>query len=642
LIDCEPSDVASVSYVELYGYHNLTGQLPSFVLPLFADRSRHNALFVQHVNRENIVTGFGQVDAVGCRTISRRAGPSVGDEFWAAFEWDPDDYVIARASDLTKLLIARRMPETTMTSPFLHLAIVDFCNLHDYRGAALAAAFKSLETASGDYALYWRDSIILLPALRRALADLVREQIPHRHPAERKDYLLRCIDDVRVGRRRTYPIFALPAEFLSVVEADARGWEHILSRIRKLAAFFGVEDILVRVGASGPLQDSQGSVVEYRHLFQKLNKALSDRELIERRFWLGTDQDPEDLPNLLDRIRPGLVETLEFEYIYDRGVKEAKNRFVRCAHCGRRHHYRGYVLQYPDGRRVLVGKDCGRAYYGLWFHQKEADFGAQLSRARALLKLQRVASLLPAAAKELSTVLEGEWCDRALALGRTLRMQFPNLWRRLQATSSGRLLVSTRVRDAEAEAAQDARIDREIERRARDAGYADQDEYVRRNRSLVGTDESLRKKPIYKTEPREFGRLRGYRYLATSVSEPKRRLANMLQDLDRSGKELRALQTDTLSTEALRGKLKNVQRLTSAIERVLSGLMECGSFLDASNLKTLADWANALKSGEGIYTVENGLLSLRIPSGRMFTLEATFSPVPNISALGELGRALET
>jgi|HubBroStandDraft_1064217.scaffolds.fasta_scaffold457758_1 hypothetical protein len=40
---------------------------------------------------------------------------------------------------------------------------------------------------------------------------------------------------------------------------------------------------------------------------------MQDRELIDRQFWLSSEEDSESLPDLLQEVRPEAAETLEFE-----------------------------------------------------------------------------------------------------------------------------------------------------------------------------------------------------------------------------------------------------------------------------------------------------------------------------------------
>jgi hypothetical protein len=108
---------------------------------------------------------------------------------------------------------------------------------------------------------------------------------------------------------------------------------------------------------------------------------LSDEELLTTNFHAD---NPEMLENLLDS-PPGGDEVPEIEFTYD--TTFSGMGMVRCVRCKKkaRNHNKGFVLQFLDGRRMLIGKDCGEKLYGATFHFVKADFTEAVNRKEALV-----------------------------------------------------------------------------------------------------------------------------------------------------------------------------------------------------------------------------------------------------------------
>jgi hypothetical protein len=371
--------------------------------------------------------------------------------------------------------------------------------------------------------------------------------------------------------------------------------------------------------------------------------SIADRDLIDRRFWLSAEQDPEDLNNILPRVRALGADMLEFEYIYDRTpAKRKSGRLVPCAHCGRRNHFHGYVLRYPDGAGVLIGKDCGAKNYGLWFHTKQTEFSDRITRASALGKLRAASQRLPDALTELGDLLEDAgWTDRSISRATNFRNKFRKLCDHLLSATSGRLIAPVQVRDSDAENRRDARIDREIKRRAEAAGM-EQEEYERRNHEVLRSDPSLEREPLHKSEEQEVARFAGQAYLKTALANARAKIAATLDELQQDSDRLRESSTDDKKTEELFAEIGRVRGHVTKMRDLLRDLGDGANFFDPANFETICRWAQMARTGEGVYRVEGKTLILEIRDGQKFPFNLVRASLPDLPALTALERAVET
>jgi hypothetical protein len=173
---------------------------------------------------------------------------------------------------------------------------------------------------------------------------------------------------------------------------------------------------------------------------------LSDSELLEVDF---LSKDPSSLPNVLLEI-PQTEALPEVEFAYDTsqtiGVK------VRCVHCRYENHNRGFVLQFENGDRVLVGGTCGKKRYGADFQTLERDFEAARQRASYLKRRNQTL----AHAATFRSALEQLPLHPAFVSYKKTKREFSRsvtaLARALHdLPSDGQLYLPTKVRDFEAE-----------------------------------------------------------------------------------------------------------------------------------------------------------------------------------------------
>lgn len=181
---------------------------------------------------------------------------------------------------------------------------------------------------------------------------------------------------------------------------------------------------------------------------------LSDAELLERTV---RAYDPEALSGLLDtEPHGGQLSYIEMDY----DTSLTTGRKVRCAHCkvNAVNHYKGVVVRYEDGGRVLLGQDCAYNLYGIQFREVQRDFRAGIEKRSLLLRLKQLQEVR-AATIELIEQLEANPVWHAYAQKkREFNRRFPALVRQLgEIVTSGEnhLMAAERVRDRDAEERRD-------------------------------------------------------------------------------------------------------------------------------------------------------------------------------------------
>jgi len=690
-------DTPSAQYAEAVAYCRVIDQTPGFVLPLFMDRQSTNRLLTQRVTHSGRIEGFEPIEAEPIWIKGAAISAETGSEYWAGFEWDTNDYQVAPASALAATLIQRGTIDEVVDRPFLHLELIAFCGLTDRVNNALQLAFRSLQQVSPEWAEYWRDNLVLLPAFRTEVAAALRARYEPSESArgrERLDRLIALIDYIQIEPGGPNSVFIIPLELIEesegppgyldiaqvnvlklaqALEIEGTGIRRLLAReisaTEDLSAepyksssrlipghLSGLGEIALGDATLGPSASTKITLypeqaVELRDspLLSRnpgvaqpaihINTVFNDEQLIDRRFWLSKDEDPETLPAMLRRARPPEDTGLDFEHIYDRKpAKGHKERLVACAHCGRRNHYRGYVLRYHDGSRILIGKDCGIKHYGLWFHQKQSTFEAHLARANILQKIRETARSLPMAVSEISDIVDSRWPQKAANLAWEFKNRFPKLLDRLSTADRGWLSVQVQERDYERENRRDAKIDEKIRRRAQAVGM-DPDDYFRQNREVLNADESLRKTPIFKTATKDVYRLAGHNYLKVALSDAPETLKNILSSLNEQVRKLADLRTDGIKDSELRTHIQAVRGYVNHVYSILNDLGSANAFFSTENMKELANWAKTIGTNEGSYSFESGTLNLRT-AGRNLPLKPEPVALPDLPVLAKLRNEL--
>jgi hypothetical protein len=188
---------------------------------------------------------------------------------------------------------------------------------------------------------------------------------------------------------------------------------------------------------------------------------LSDEELLNTKF--RTD-DPENLDGLVLDVPASAQDEPFVEMAYD--FRGSKHSLIRCAHCKYPNHLAGIVIKTKDGKRFLVGHDCGDKLYDVGFARLEKDFSEARDRASALRRLRNLHEALPAFCAWLSTLRRDPALRTYAIVKQDFQANLPRLWGALQSVterSQGVLHIDDKVRDFEAETRAQNRHERELE-----------------------------------------------------------------------------------------------------------------------------------------------------------------------------------
>lgn len=82
---------------------------------------------------------------------------------------------------------------------------------------------------------------------------------------------------------------------------------------------------------------------------------------------------------------------------------------IRCCHCGKRRHWKGYVVRDTQGETYIIGaRNCGREHYGGRFEAAEKAFKQEQARKQALSRWHNMTRLVAPMAEEVAALLSSE------------------------------------------------------------------------------------------------------------------------------------------------------------------------------------------------------------------------------------------
>jgi hypothetical protein len=329
---------------------------------------------------------------------------------------------------------------------------------------------------------------------------------------------------------------------------------------------------------------------------------LSDEALLEVDF---LSQDPTALPNVQLELSP-TDEVPEVEFAYD--TSETIGAKVRCIHCRFENHNRGFVLQFENGDRILVGGTCGKKRYGADFQRIERDFDVARQRAGYLRRRNQTL----AHASTFLNALERLPAHPMFGAYRRVKGDFNRsmgpLARALHDLGAdGALYLPTKVRDFDAE---DRRYEK-WERQMASLTTTELAKLQRQGKHLAPKGHIFRdsEQPHWKVQGLDFFR---------SVQSPDIALLPLSQ---RAGSALAALASiESTRISEMRQFFQAMNGLLDTIETQTLRLREMALALDLTNISKIAEWVQRRLDKhyqfDGLvlrHTSEGALSEFRVP-----------------------------
>jgi hypothetical protein len=299
---------------------------------------------------------------------------------------------------------------------------------------------------------------------------------------------------------------------------------------------------------------------------------LSEDQILGTEFYVD---DPAGLDGIAHRV-PASAGNPRLEYWYDTRISGRGK--VRCNHCKESfaNHFAGYVMVYPTGERILLGRDCGAKHYG------QREFKGMLAHFKGAQERAYYAARRRAALAQEGALLAGlEWLEAhpSLSTYRELRRSFRQTLPYLDSVLHHEILRNgpsitheIKVRDMAAE----ERRDEEAERRARAQGQ----EWV----------PPKTKSPIVKSEWPVYGVVAGAGFFRDEAT-PADAIASDVRLIKAALGALR----DAGYVAVQKGIFKQLNTAFARVREQLARLRDVGNALSDANLVLLCGWAKARK-----------------------------------------------
>lgn len=299
---------------------------------------------------------------------------------------------------------------------------------------------------------------------------------------------------------------------------------------------------------------------------------ISDEELLDANFLA---KSPSSLEHLLTDF-PDSTELPEVEFAYD--TKFSSGEKIRCVHCKFNNHNKGFVLQFSNGDRVLVGRICGKKRYGADFEFVERSFNSAKERAAYLKRRRRTLDSAAEFVQELAEMCAmphfAKYREVKTAFARSMA---PLALRLAEVPPDGRLFLKTKVRD---HAAEDRRYEAWEKRHNALTTF---------ERAMMERDGSASppKAHIYKDSEAPYCTVEGLDFFRSGES-PDRRLMSLLQRVESS---LGALAQPVGTTSDLRAFFKGMSGLLDQIEDEVKRVSALARALSPQNIEQIVTWA---------------------------------------------------
>jgi hypothetical protein len=332
---------------------------------------------------------------------------------------------------------------------------------------------------------------------------------------------------------------------------------------------------------------------------------LSDEQLLTA---ILDTNDPAGLADLSDEPPPEDCQ-LALELTYE---AEADARCV-FGHM----HKQGLVLKDEQGRRYLIGHDCGRSKFGVEWNLMDNERQRMRDRRDYLVRLRTIGTAIKAESAWLSSLPNHPAVQAFDALRRSLATASHDFYaacRDAIENRGGQYLAPVRVRDHQAE--ERRREAQEKEKRE----FAAKSERERQDFFKKFGPIRDRTEPIFKQVSRSFGILQGAP-LFVRQEKFSVRVADYVQRLD--------ILADGAMQLPATGDLKEMSKTASTLIRNLNAALaeidRATEFFSRSHLETLVSWTKHKEFPGFVFSVEAA--ALRIENKDEQEMHVVRSPV---------------
>lgn len=331
-----------------------------------------------------------------------------------------------------------------------------------------------------------------------------------------------------------------------------------------------------------------------------LTYSKQDTELLNRIFQIP---DPAGLSGLLD-IPPTNLEGFQVEYEYDLTPKDvpahlrSRETMLSCIHCHKTHnHWKGLVFKHHDGRRMLIGKDCGRLHYGEDYEVIKRGFDRQRERKfdlqiiyYAYPRLLQLSEALAATADHISYVQ----LDEAQV---SLKSNMPVIFRNLTSAARGeRGMVIMHKRIHDDAAMTERKRHNEYVRGELAAMTRSKRKHLEANNELPKLiDES---KPIWKIVVSGSFQLRGNSLFLEEIEKHREAIRGSGRMAKALYEGLQNRDSASLQSGSLMREIAALGRLHKQAQAAMEKISTMSQFFEQSHLAQIATWASGY-DGDG-------------------------------------------
>lgn len=315
-----------------------------------------------------------------------------------------------------------------------------------------------------------------------------------------------------------------------------------------------------------------------------------------------TVDDPRTLDGVLS-IVPGEAPVPEMEFSYDisppKGSIRDESTMATCVHCRHPNHWHGFVMRFPDGSRILVGKDCGFKLYGAEFNEKHRSFKSARATSLRLSRIRTIDAQVDKSLGELWALAQAPALIAVLTVRKQLRDRMPALARALGAvaTSGGMLSYEVQVDDVIGQLRDESLEEDPDQKKAETDGE--------------------KKKPRTRTETRNHGSLKGAMLFRTEqspasvIEEQQAKLRAFWRPDRKSGTPtpLEKAEIKTLSETKAGTLVADTRRAVEVAEEMIGLGHALAAFFERDNLVRIVRWTRDRPDLRGRYalTTQGGI-----------------------------------